>query len=126
MKTISSTLKPHLERWDDPGDYPSGAGGGPLASYWFVEGVDGHIVVELTPEERADIGDGLAVALGSAYRIAAQDYLDDNYGEVRHDIPGLTIVKWDVEKAENYILTLSVAEFEMADPGPPEREYELD
>jgi hypothetical protein len=126
VKTISSTLKTHLERWDDPGDYPSGAGGGPLASRWFVEGVYGNIVVELTSEERADIGDGLAIALGSSYRTAAQDYLDDHCGEVKHEIPGLTVSKWDVEKAENYILTLAVVEFEMEDPGPPEREYERD
>jgi hypothetical protein len=126
MKTIGSTLKTHLERWDDPGDYPSGAGGGPLASRWFVEGVYGNIVVELTSEERADIGDGLAIALGSSYRTAAQDYLDDHPGEVHHDVPGLTVSKWGVEKAENYILTLSVEDFEVADPGAPEGEYELD
>ena len=28
MRVVSETLEPYIETWDDPGDYPSGAGSG--------------------------------------------------------------------------------------------------
>ena len=35
MKVLSNTLKVEWDQWDDPGDYPSNAGAGPLPSYKF-------------------------------------------------------------------------------------------
>ncbi len=51
MKVISDTLKPIIETWDDPGDYPSNAGGGPLPSHKVLAGCEGAIVVELEPSD---------------------------------------------------------------------------
>jgi hypothetical protein len=82
VKTLHSALKLRIETWNDPGDYPSGAGGGPLPSYKFVEGVDGIVIVRLEAEDIC---------------AAIQAYLDDNAGEVDHKEPGLTVTKWDYE-----------------------------
>ncbi len=51
MNIISNTLEPVIETWDDPGDYPSGAGGAPLRSYDYVADVSGEIVLELDSED---------------------------------------------------------------------------
>lgn len=45
MRTHSD-FKVIWDRWDDPGDYPSGAGGGPLPSYWYPDEVRGAFVME--------------------------------------------------------------------------------
>lgn len=50
-KVINNTLSLLVERWDDPGDYPSGAGSGPLASYDYIAGLEGEILFELTDDE---------------------------------------------------------------------------
>ena len=57
MKTLSNTLELAIERWDDPGDYPSAAGAGPLPSYNYVAGVDGSIVLELESADFTDMVD---------------------------------------------------------------------
>lgn len=51
MKTISDTLEPSVETWEDPGDYPSNAGSGPLPSYDYLAGMEGELVLELTQDE---------------------------------------------------------------------------
>lgn len=51
MKIIDNTLETYIDTWDDPGDYPSGAGGGPWPSEDFFSGVEGELAVELTNEE---------------------------------------------------------------------------
>jgi hypothetical protein len=44
-----------VERWGDPGDYPSGAGGGPLASYDYIVAPESVTVVVPCTEEAADL-----------------------------------------------------------------------
>jgi len=50
-KVLSSKVEFHSERWDDPGCYPSGAGGGPLASRRYTEFDGGEYVVKFTDEQ---------------------------------------------------------------------------
>jgi hypothetical protein len=116
MKILSNTLSIEIEKWSDPGDYPSGAGGGPLPSYDFVSDINGEIVFEL---EKIDID----YMEESEYH-SIQEYLDDNPGELEHGIPGLTVSEWTVEKIQENKITVYVQEFEMDDPGPPEDYYD--
>lgn len=51
MKILSDTLEPLIETWDDPGDYPSGAGGGPLPSEKYIATCEGEMVIELDIED---------------------------------------------------------------------------
>jgi hypothetical protein len=117
MKVISNTLKPVVERWDDPGDYPSGAGSGPLPSHDYVAYIDGQIVVEF-------VGDDLDVEADETI----EDWLSDNAGEIDHGIGGLTVKEWLLKRLEvtdsGDRATLEVQEFECDVPEPPEREYD--
>jgi hypothetical protein len=51
VKVERNTLTVCWECWDDPGDYPSNAGSGPLSSYEYPAGLDGEIVLTLDPAE---------------------------------------------------------------------------
>lgn len=51
MQLLKQDLTTQIERWDDPGDYPSNAGGGPLPSYDFVSDVEGTIELEISGSE---------------------------------------------------------------------------
>lgn len=53
---MHNTLTFDVERWDDPGDYPSGAGSGPLPSYDYVTW-EGMVIFdkEPTPELLASL-----------------------------------------------------------------------
>lgn len=51
MNVIENTLTLGYETWDDPGDYPSGAGGAALPSYEYPV-VDGHITIVLGADGR--------------------------------------------------------------------------
>ena len=105
MKTIEDGLKLELDTWDDPGDYPSNAGSGPLPSYTFVAGVEGKIVVEL--EDVDTVEQPVTVT-------TVQLYVDDNPGEVKHDIPGLTVAKWSVDKVDGKRVELTVSDVDGA------------
>ena len=126
MKTITSTLKLDVERWDDPGGPEPNGAGSPVASYDFVAGVSGEVIVELTREEAEDIGEGLEAMLGEKWRAAVADYIADNPGEVDHGYDGLSVSKWAVQGVTLDRVTLSVEEFIAEPPGPPEREYDPD
>ena len=96
MKTIKNTLEVEMDRWDDPGDYPSNAGAGPLPSYTFLAGLDGEVQIELTDEE---IG---------WYNECADDFVS----ELDIDLPnGILSVTWDRELKGN-ILTLTATAVE--------------
>lgn len=101
MKVIKDTLECIVERWDDPGDYPSNAGSCPLPSELFVGDVTGILVVEVTG---ADI---LAACTGN---------WDEGEIETETD-PEIIVKKWHIDKWElggdpmTMRLTLSVAEF---------------
>jgi hypothetical protein len=107
MKILSDTLKPVIERWDDPGDYPSNAGQGPLPSYDFVAGIEGEIVLEL---ESGDFIDG--------------------FEEVEYDLPhGIKVKKWNVMAKDSKTpvqLMLTVEEFdsEQVEHDDPEPDYD--
>jgi hypothetical protein len=105
MKLRSSTLRLHIETWDDPGDYPNGLASGPLPSKQFVESVSGHVTVQL---EQSDI-DNME---GDTSIEAAQDYLADNAAQVPHEMPGLRVHSWRVENTTPKTALLSVDEFE--------------
>ena len=120
MKIIENTLKLEIECWTDPGDYPSGAGGGPLASYDFVAGVDGNIVVELGAADWTSINAYADVDMTTTKMVEA--WVADSPG-IQSDVPGLTVKKWCVEGLKGDRLELSVDEFEADAPEPPEREY---
>ena len=124
MKTIENTLTLEIDTWDDPGDYPSGAGGGPLPSYDFVAGVDGTIVIEIEPSDVDGDPDVQDMVGGRIYPDAIRDWIGDNYSCVDHDIAGLSVRKWSVDKIEGNRATLSVEEFDAEIPGPPEDEYD--
>jgi hypothetical protein len=88
MKIIKNTLEVVIERWDDPGDYPSGAGSGPLPSYDYLDGVDGEVRVELTEQEANEL---------LALQEDGED-LEEWIEQVEIDLPsGVTSVKWHVE-----------------------------
>lgn len=50
MKIVTNTLEAERERWDDPGDYPSNAGAGPLPSFDYLV-LNGEAVLQLEPLE---------------------------------------------------------------------------
>ena len=54
MIILENNLSVEIETWDDPGDYPSAAGSGPLPS--TSEAVlDGDVVIEITPTELVEM-----------------------------------------------------------------------
>ncbi len=55
MNITTDTIEPLVETWDDPGDYPSNAGGGPLPSYDYLAGLEGELIIELTATERQEM-----------------------------------------------------------------------
>lgn len=54
MKILSDTTEPLIETWDDPGDYPSNAGAGPLPSYNYIAGIEGEVKVQLSNHEHVE------------------------------------------------------------------------
>ena len=105
MKLLANTLKLHISTWDDPGDYPSGAGSCPLLT--------GRVVVHL---EQSDI-DSME---GDLSRASVESYLADNARSVPHEEPGLVVKSWDVESVDDGVVMLKVDEFEV---DVPERDY---
>ena len=53
--TLENTLELLIETWDDPGDYPSNAGSGPLPSYDYIAGIEGSLRLRLDETEIADL-----------------------------------------------------------------------
>ena len=115
MKVLSNTLRPVVERWDDPGDYPSGAGSGPLPSRDYVESIEGQVVVGINRAE-LDLAEEETVAE------VFPAWLADNPGEINHDVPTLKVRKWRVKRLNGLRATLEVAEFECE---PPERDWDV-
>lgn len=124
MKTLSDSLEPLVETWEDPGDYPSNAGSGPLPSYNYLAGMEGELVLELTPDEYREHQETVGAESLDFWMREVVDYRLPS---------GILSAKWQIDKTEpgeNVRLTLSVTEVEVeADPswrdddGP---EYEPD
>ena len=90
-----------MDCWDDPGDYPSNAGAGPLPSYTFVAGVDGQIVIDLEEE------DGWSAERPVSIEVL-QENINLNPGGIDHDVAGLTVKRWRVDSFAGNRVTLSV------------------
>ena len=109
MKVVKDTLEPLVERWDDPGDYPNNVASGPLPSYDYLAGVEGELILELTAEELVD------------YQECPEDFLDNMDVELPS---GIRWVKWQQDKLEGTVLTLSVKECEGDIPDNDGPEYD--
>lgn len=60
------------ETWDDPGDYPSGAGGGPLASRRYIIDIHGcHKYAICLPSEWVQAESGIVVSTDNAPELLA-------------------------------------------------------
>ena len=113
MDIISNTLKPVIETWSDPGEYPSGAGGGPLASRRYVSRLDGEIVVEL--------------GYADLKFLAEEDTTDLEYVTegLNHGISGLQGAQWAITSNGGRRITLRLADFESVDtPDEDEPDYD--
>ena len=110
MKVIENTLKIEVETWSDPGDYPSGAGSGPLPSYDFVGAVAGTVVVELDDADGAKIRDYADVDM--TYTKMVEAWLREESGLIDSELAGLRVKSWCLESFEGKRLTLSVDEFD--------------
>jgi hypothetical protein len=107
MKLLSNNLAAEWERWEDPGDYPSAAGSGPLPSYDYVESISGEIRLELTAEDAANCV-GLTAGSGDFNAFVAtidKDLLElpsgvDSVSKWRGELDGLTLILTVHEDAE--------------------------
>lgn len=93
MQILQNHFQIEMDQWEDPGDYPSGAGGCRLPSYDYVGEVSGRLVVEF--ENDMPSGDELS-------KIA------DEFA----DIPtGIKVNKWNCEVKGNTV-TFEIEEFD--------------
>lgn len=120
MNTIENTLEREIETWDDPGDYPSGAGGGPLPSYQYVSGISGTIVIQLEDGEYKDV---LEFGEGD-FGGCILEWINNRPNDIPADLSGAQIKKWRLDSvlyqdSASPKLTLSVDEF---DADVPEQE----
>lgn len=104
MNQISNALSITLGRWEDPGSYPSGAGGGPLSGYDIIDEIAGSVLFQLTEEELAQIITG-DQDLAGLVEIAAVLFSDDGR------LAGTRITKWD-GYVQGDKLRLEVADFD--------------
>lgn len=88
MKIITNNIAAITDTWNDPGDYPSGAGSGPLASFDYIAELQGTVIV------RFDKDDFLNVV-----NLDEPDLRGDILAEVFDDI-AVKEVKFDVKKIE--------------------------
>ena len=117
MKEIQNDLSVLIGHWDDPGDYPSNAGGGPLPSYDYLEGMEGEAKFELTDEELTQFNE--AVEVGEQ-----QEWITENV-EYKDMLPvEIASATWK-HSVEGNILTLWAEEVEASDWEPAEPDYDL-
>jgi hypothetical protein len=95
-KEIKNTLQVSLDTWSDPGDYPNSLASGPLASYRYVDSIDGELVFELTDEEIQD------------YEDSEEDFVETLDLPTWDEVYGVT---WHHDLANN-TLTFTVADVE--------------
>lgn len=99
MKVIVNDFELETDTWDDPGDYPSGAGQFAQESYDYISGVLGELVVEL---EDGNIDEGCDV----------EEQLREHAHELA-DLPsGILVSKWEVTRGDGGRVTFSVTDFE--------------
>ena len=120
MDIISNTLKPVIETWGDPGDYPSGAGGGPLPDRRYVSAVTGGLVVEIDDDDVKFLSDEDTNALEYITEALEHETLD-------HGIGGLKCPQWKINTSSDSgrRITLELAGFESVDtPDDDEPDYD--
>lgn len=110
MKVIKNTLEVETETWEDPGDYPSGAGSCPLPSYDFVYAINGFVVVELEDADEKKIRDYADVDM--TYTKMVEAWLREEPVTIDSELAGLQVKSWCLESFEGKRLTLSVDEFD--------------
>jgi hypothetical protein len=97
-------LKLYWNRWEDPGDYPSGAGAGPLPpGPWFVEDITGTVTYRISPEERWDLIEFESIS----------EWAND--ARIVDDIPYLKDYRLEFVSASGDLLTFHVVEWETAE-----------
>lgn len=95
--------------WDDPGEYPSGAGGGPLPSEYGVEEITGCVRVRLPYD----------MDCARDWKGIVEEILDDV--DLPYEVQSIT--KWDVER-EGMVVTCHPEEWEdNPEYEPPIRGY---
>lgn len=108
-KVIEDTLSVTVDTWDDPGDYPNNVAQYALPSHNYVEGVEGHLKIELEQEELKEF---LEIQKNEE---EVQDFIHET---IEPDYPcGITSATWEWELSKN-ILILTIGEefeYEMAD-----------
>jgi hypothetical protein len=112
MKIQSITFSPLVEKWDDPGDYPSNAGQFPLPSYYYLEAVEGDVKVKI------ESTDGDLLTFPEYTKLDNGDFEEQHselYEEVFQHIPaGISVFHWEVSRDGDI---LSVAATEVEDDG---------
>lgn len=117
MKVLKNETSLVIETWDDPGDYPSGAGAGPLPSYDYVSGIDGAFVVSLTHAEMLEF-----IAMQHFNREEFNEWLNEWMALPSFD--GILSCVWR-GSLKGYVLTLEVIEVERDpnwNPSPEDNE----
>lgn len=102
MKILDNTMAVLVETWEDPGDYPSGAGAGPLPSYDYFAGIEGEAKLEMTEEELTE------------WREFGEDWMDDYLAEFfLGEFSDITVTEWHVKlEAGTRVLVVEVIEAE--------------
>lgn len=113
------------DRWDDPGDYPSGAGQYALPSYDYIDSVDMTLVFEIVPElamlfEKGDM-DGGTLPYNEIFE---GNLLDVANEAMASELPGAHAT-WNVTRKGNHIIySASDVDTTDVDMSPPEREWD--
>ena len=99
MKILENEFRVEFDRWEDPGVYPSGAGGYPLPSYDYVCDVPGHILIEIEPGDLDPDVD-------------AEEQYQEMAAE-NADIPsGIRVTEWAWSYPDTNKISLSVQNFD--------------
>ncbi len=93
MQEISNTLQVIMDIWQDPGDYPSGAGGCALRDQKYVADVCGSVTVALEDED--------LIAL-----------IRDHY---EPELINARVIAWQIVKVEGRKVTFRAKDFVMED-----------
>lgn len=99
MKYVRDTLEAVIARWDDPGDYPSGAGSAPLPSHDYVESVEGEVVVELEPADFLRGFDGVEYDLPHGIKVREWGQSAAVLADGKLQVT-LTVVEFDADEVE--------------------------
>lgn len=120
VRLISGNLNPYMASWDDPGDYPSNAGSGPLPSYSYVEDVEGSLSVLISDPNTIQI---LSASTGHLADNLIEDVNPDLHELLDQEVPsGINVQHWAFTMIKSTpngnIYEFKVADFEDDGYGP--------